>query len=108
MRSTLLALALAPLLFVSAPITDLIVRPEPEKRQSSAGERSIDTLFKAKGKKYIGVATDQNRLSVTQNANIIKGDFGCVTPENSMKWDSTECESSSFSRESVGLMRGSE
>jgi len=82
----------------SAPVTtDLIVRGTPEKRQSSAGERSIDTLFKAKGKKYFGVATDQTRLSVTQNANIIKGDFGQVTPENSMKWDATESSQGSYS-----------
>lgn len=43
---------------------------------------SIDAVFKAKGKKYIGVATDQGRLSSGDNAAIIKADFGQVTPEN--------------------------
>jgi endo-1,4-beta-xylanase len=43
---------------------------------------SIDAVFKAKGKKYIGVATDKGRLSTGDNAAIIKADFGQVTPEN--------------------------
>lgn len=43
---------------------------------------SLDAVFKAKGKKYIGVATDQGRLSSGDNAAIIKADFGQVTPEN--------------------------
>lgn len=43
---------------------------------------SLDAAFKAHGKKYIGVATDQGRLAAGQNAQIIKDNFGQVTPEN--------------------------
>lgn len=43
---------------------------------------SLDAVFKAKGKKYIGVATDKGRLTTGDNAAIIKADFGQVTPEN--------------------------
>lgn len=43
---------------------------------------SIDAAFKAHGKKYIGVATDQGRFSLAQNAQIIQDNFGQVTPEN--------------------------
>ncbi|KAH8728291.1 glycosyl hydrolase family 10-domain-containing protein [Phaeosphaeriaceae sp. PMI808] len=57
---------------------------------------SLDALFKAHGKKYIGVATDKNLLSSGQNAKIIIDNFGQVTPENSMKWDATEATQGSF------------
>ena len=43
---------------------------------------SIDAAFKAHGKKYIGVATDQGRFSVAENAQVIQDNFGQVTPEN--------------------------
>lgn len=43
---------------------------------------SLDAVFKSKGKKYFGVATDKGRLTSGDNEVIIKADFGQVTPEN--------------------------
>ncbi|KAJ6496106.1 glycoside hydrolase superfamily [Mycena sanguinolenta] len=57
---------------------------------------SIDTLFKKHGKQFFGIAADQNRLSVSQDAAISAADFGGVTPENSMKWDTIEASRGVF------------
>ncbi|KAJ7633321.1 glycoside hydrolase superfamily [Mycena polygramma] len=64
-----------------------------QKRQAAT---SIDTLFKNHGKVFFGIAADQNRLSVSQDAAISVADFGGVTPENSMKWDTIEASRGSF------------
>lgn len=50
----------------------------------------LQALMRAKGKQYFGVAVDQNTLSISQISSIVNTEFGSVTPENSMKWDSTE------------------
>jgi endo-1,4-beta-xylanase len=73
-----LALLLAPL--VSAA-------PALDSRQAA---QSVDKLFKAKGKAYFGTCTDQGRLQAGKNAAIIEANFGQVTPENSMKWESLQ------------------
>lgn len=84
-------LFLAPLAVLAAPTSD--ASTDIAERQAAT---SINTLYKAKGKLYIGTATDQNRLSTGQTAAVIKANFGQVTPENSMKWDQIEPSRGSF------------
>lgn len=75
------------LLLLLAPLAALAAPAELLERQATS---SIDSLIKAKGKLYYGTCADQRSLQNTQNANVIKEDFGQLTPENSMKWDATE------------------
>ncbi|KAB8234377.1 endo-1,4-beta-xylanase [Aspergillus alliaceus] len=56
-------------------------------RQAAA---SINDAFVAKGKKYFGTCSDQGLLQNSPNEAIVRADFGQLTPENSMKWDSLE------------------
>ena len=44
----------------------------------------------ARGKQYFGACADSYTLKVSANADILKNDFGQVTPENSMKWTAIE------------------
>ncbi|KAH6613703.1 glycoside hydrolase superfamily [Chaetomium sp. MPI-SDFR-AT-0129] len=71
-------------LFALAPLA-VAAAPTVESRQA---EQSVNTLFQAKGKHYFGTCADQGRLTTGQNAAIIEANFGQVTPENSMKWES--------------------
>ncbi|KDQ11682.1 glycoside hydrolase family 10 protein [Botryobasidium botryosum FD-172 SS1] len=48
------------------------------------------------GKLYFGTAADAGTLNIVANANIIKGEFGQLTPENSIKWDQTELNQGAF------------
>ncbi|QRV75672.1 endo-beta-1,4-xylanase [Ceratobasidium sp. AG-Ba] len=56
----------------------------------------LDCRMKAKGRKYFGTCTDSALLNSGQNANIIKAEFGALTPENSAKWDSIEPSQGNF------------
>ncbi|GAB1316348.1 Endo-1,4-beta-xylanase 2 [Madurella fahalii] len=73
----------ANLMLLLAPLVS--AAPALDNRQAA---QSIDALIKAKGKEYFGAATDQGRLQAGRNAAIIENNFGSVTPENSMKWQS--------------------
>lgn len=58
--------------------------------------QGLDAAMKAKGKLYFGTCADPGTLGNAQNSNVIKSDFGCLTPENSMKWDAIEPQRGSF------------
>ena len=47
----------------------------------------LDKAFKAKGRAFIGTASDSNRFSNPTDSQVTIREFGSVTPENSMKWD---------------------
>ncbi|CAI6294000.1 unnamed protein product [Periconia digitata] len=91
MKFSIVTLLSVSALVAAAPVAD----PEPSLDTRQATE-SIHDAMVAKGKKYFGTCADQGRLSQGKNQAIIKANFGQVTPENSMKWDSTESSKGNF------------
>lgn len=66
-------------------------------KSTGPASSSLNTAFVAKGKKYFATCADQGTLGNSNTKNLIAADFGGVTPENSMKWDSIEPSKDSFS-----------
>ncbi|KAF8428294.1 glycosyl hydrolase family 10 protein [Tirmania nivea] len=64
-----------------------IYRPSATATSSPGG---LDTKIKGKSKQFFGAAVEQNSLSVSQIDAIVKAEFGVLTLENSMKWESTQ------------------
>lgn len=62
----------------------------------STDDQGLNALFVAKGKEYYGTCADPGTLSSSETADIIKKDFGQITPENSMKWDAIEATKGQF------------
>jgi len=75
---------------------ELLGRSEDNDLERRAGEQSLDKIFKSLGKLYFGTCADAQSLGRADNANVIKADFGQVTPENSGKWDSIEPSQGNF------------
>ncbi|KUJ14528.1 putative endo-1,4-beta-xylanase C [Mollisia scopiformis] len=76
---------------------ELLGRSDDDGLQKRArSEKSIDAIFKSLGKLYFGTCADAGSLAKTDNADVIKADFGQVTPENSGKWDTTEASQGKF------------
>ncbi|KAL4795166.1 glycoside hydrolase superfamily [Aspergillus venezuelensis] len=57
---------------------------------------SLNDLFVAAGKSYFGTCSDQALLQNSQNEAVLNAQFGALTPENSMKWDTIEPSQGSF------------
>ncbi|KAI9375158.1 glycoside hydrolase superfamily [Aspergillus egyptiacus] len=51
---------------------------------------NLNSAIVGAGKAYFGTATDQALLQNGQNEAIIAAQFGALTPENSMKWESIQ------------------
>lgn len=57
---------------------------------------SLNDAFVAAGKSYFGTCSDQALLQNSENEAVLNAQFGALTPENSMKWDSIEREYSAL------------
>jgi endo-1,4-beta-xylanase len=91
------SLLLAALLLQTLPVFSAAVSSGSEEKEVSAAAAStLDAGIKAHGKLYWGTCADSNTINNSQVNSIMKTHFGCVTPENSMKWDATEPNRGSF------------
>ncbi|KAL3477000.1 endo-1,4-beta-xylanase C [Aspergillus californicus] len=57
---------------------------------------SLNAAFVAAGKSYFGTCSDQALLQDSENEAVISAQFGALTPENSMKWETIEPSQGSF------------
>ncbi|GKT60194.1 glycosyl hydrolase family 10 [Colletotrichum tofieldiae] len=94
-----LVIILAPLAALATPLGIAPTR-SLQSRSNRLVERqapvSIDELFKKRGKLYFGVSGDNGIMQQGKTEDIIKANFGQVTPEYSMKWDATEPTQGNF------------
>ncbi|GAC73192.1 hypothetical protein PANT_8c00118 [Moesziomyces antarcticus T-34] len=88
MKTNFAALLSATLVVASAVGASVI--PAEAHTLHERAATTLNAAIKADGRRYFGTATDQGTFSISQVSNIIKSEMGCVTPENSMKWDATQ------------------
>jgi endo-1,4-beta-xylanase len=63
---------------------------------AAAASGTLQAAMAKKGKIYYGNIADPGTLGNSQNAQVLKANFGQLTPENSMKWDATESTRGKF------------
>ena len=80
---------LSTLLVATSAVTASVIPSEAHTLEPRAAT-TLNAAIRADGRKYFGTAADQGTFSNSQTNNIIKTEMGCVTPENSMKWDATQ------------------
>ncbi|KAM0425914.1 hypothetical protein ACHAPT_008852 [Fusarium lateritium] len=75
-------------LFALAITSEAVARP--------ASSKGLDSAIKAKGKQHVGTALTLGSDSRTED--IIKGqwEFGAITPENAMKWESVQARQGEY------------
>ena len=71
---------------------------------TGSASESLNEAFVAKGKHYFGNIGDSGTLSQSQAADIVKADFGQLTAENSMKWDSLEVTRGTFTFDNADFL----
>ncbi len=68
-----------------------------ERAANARSEKSLDAIFKSLGKQYFGTCADASLLNNAQNADVLKADFGQLTPENRyILWNSGEENTDKF------------
>lgn len=67
----------------------------PNYGLSARQASNLNAAMKARGRSYIG--TSLTIRNDNNEQNIIKSEFGSITPENAMKWDATEPNQNQFS-----------
>lgn len=64
------------------------------RKHARQAPTTLDAAFKAAGKEYVGTALTIRNDTTEQD--IIRTEFGSITPENAMKWESTEPTQGNF------------
>ena len=85
---------LAAVLLTGGLVAALTVLVTPAAHAATAG--SLGSLAGSKGR-YFGSATDNPELSDSAYTSVLGGEFGQITPGNTMKWQYTEPTQNSFS-----------